>query len=134
MSTRANIKVIDGRDVLWFYKHEDGMPSGALPLLKKFMCKVANGEIRDNVSQAAGWLILFGRNEMLASIRRLRKKGFDVSGSEWKIGYIQPTVEQHGDIEFLYTLHLSNKTISVYKVDRSKTDLVETLEVKPSKK
>ena len=139
MGTRANIKVIDTRceDVLWFYKHEDGDPNSMLPLLKKFMLKIVNGKLRDNVCQAAGWLVLFGRNEMLASIRRLRKKGFDVSGSEWKIGYIQPTTDQHSDIEFLYTLDLNNKTISVCKLengyvrsmifDGSKTRLVKSI-------
>ena len=41
MSTRANIKVKDSYDTLWFYRHSDGYPEGAIPTIDKFMQLVA---------------------------------------------------------------------------------------------
>lgn len=63
MSTRANIIITDGQDKLFFYRHSDGYPSGTLPTLNLFLEWVKVGKIRDNVQQAAGWLILIGANE-----------------------------------------------------------------------
>jgi len=64
MSTRAQIKITDsfGQE-LWFYRHSDGYPDGTLPTLQKFLDWVKAGKIRDNVEQAAGWLILIGAEE-----------------------------------------------------------------------
>jgi hypothetical protein len=63
MSTRANIVIKDKHSQLIFYRHSDGYPEGTLPSLKKFMSWVKAGTIRNNVSQAAGWLIMVGAQE-----------------------------------------------------------------------
>lgn len=63
MSTRANIVIKDRHDKLFFYRHSDGYPEGTLPTLNKFIDWVKSGKIRDNVSQAAGWLIILGALE-----------------------------------------------------------------------
>ena len=106
MSTRANIIIKDSRITLYFYRHSDGYPEGTMPQLEKFMSWVKEGKIRDNVCQAAGWLILLGNVEY--------KSGFEPSSegySGWKVGAFEPTDDIHGDIEFLYILDLEKKTI-----------------------
>lgn len=136
MATRANIVIKNGQDELWFYRHWDGDPDGALPTLSKFMQWVAEGKIRDNVGQSAGWLILIGNREQYNQGRRLRRRapkqgtGLNVGSSHiysppdstpnakggadaWKVGSYQPTMEMHGDIAFLYILDLCSKTITV---------------------
>ena len=62
MSTRANIVIKDEYSELWFYRHSDGYPEGTLPTLTEFLDAVKAGLIRNNVSQAAGWLIIIGHN------------------------------------------------------------------------
>lgn len=64
MSTRAGIVLIDeSGDTLHFYRHSDGYPKGTMPTLRKFLNLVKKGQIRDNVSQAGGWLVLIGAME-----------------------------------------------------------------------
>ena len=60
VSTRANIILTDGTDELIFYRHFDDYPEGTLPTLTQFLDLVDHGTIRDNVGQAADWLILIG--------------------------------------------------------------------------
>lgn len=106
MSTRANIIVKDGSDELIFYRHSDGYPEGAMPTLEKFLDMIKSGQLRDNVGQAAGWLIILGREEYGEA--RLT----DSLGYSWKVGAIEPTTGIHGDIEFLYVIDLTKKTIT----------------------
>ena len=116
MSTRANIKLIDDSDdVLWFYRHSDGYPEGALPTLTKLMNFVKEGKIRADVGQAGGWLIMFGAKEYEkdfdGTIHDISIPGDDkISG--WKVGSIEPTIAQHGDIDYLYVVDLHNKTVT----------------------
>jgi hypothetical protein len=106
MSTRAQIKVTDGRDSLLFYRHSDGYPEGALPTLQAFMERVKNGTIRDNVGQASGWLIMLGSQE----------DGYSQPlGYNWKVGAIEPATCVHGDIEYFYICDLKACTIKVYE-------------------
>lgn len=106
MSTRANVLIKDEHDELWFYRHSDGYPEGTLPTLESFLKMLKDGEIRDNVGQAAGWLIVIGH----AEYEQYRD---GASGSDWKVGAYEPTTGQHGDIEYLYTIDLNAKTITV---------------------
>lgn len=105
MSTRANIIIKDEYSKLWFYRHSDGYPEGTLPSLNKFLDLVKEGKIRDSLSQAAGWLIVIGREEYAES-RSINPRSMD-----WKVGAYEPTVGKHGDIEYLYTIDLVKKTI-----------------------
>ena len=111
MSTRANIKLTDEfGDTLWFYRHSDGYPEGAMPTLNKFLDYVKDGKIRDNVGQAAGWLILLGHQEYQAEgYATPEPRG---GGYGWKVGAIEPTTGEHGDIEWLYTINLKTKKIT----------------------
>lgn len=129
MSTRCNILIKDENDQLWFYRHSDGYPSVTLPQLKKFMRWVKSKRIRDNVSQAAGWLIVLGNEEYRGPAAAARAKevwgkkatsyGYGPtfepsrvpdSMSGWKVGAFEPTTGRHGDIEYLYTLDLTTPT------------------------
>jgi hypothetical protein len=110
MSTRANIIICDEHDKMWFYRQSDGYPDGALPTLKEFMRRVASGEISDNAGQAAGWLIVIGHEEYKIGHEEYKKYN-----QGWKVGAYEPTTGRHGDIEFLYILNLSAKTIEVYE-------------------
>lgn len=114
MSTRANIKLVDGEDVLWFYRHSDGYPEGAMPTLEAFLNYIKRGVIRDNLSQSAGWLIYLG---MVEYGIHTPEEGSEMTS--WKIGAIEPTTEQHGDIEYLYTIDLVAKTITTVYLPRS---------------
>lgn len=110
MSTRANIIVTDGTDSLIFYRHSDGYPKGVMPMLERFLELIVTGKIRDNTSQAAGWLILMGAEEYGVNIKdAFMRKGYD----SWKVGAIEPTTMIHGDIDHLYVVDLAKKKIFV---------------------
>ena len=114
MSTRANIVVTnDSNEELWFYRHSDGYPEGTMPLLEKFLGYIKKGKIRDNIEQASGWLIALGHKEYNVSIESLNEED---SFRNWKVGSIEPSVGQHEDIEYLYTIDLSKKTIEVKSI------------------
>jgi hypothetical protein len=134
MSTRAGIIIKDeGGTEIHFYRHSDGYPRGTMPTLRKFLNLVKKGKIRDNASQAAGWLILIGAKEYNYSynvktgkqINRPAETMFSPSlkekkrtGMGWKVGAYEPTtnVENHGDLEYIYTIDLKEKEITVRKV------------------
>lgn len=114
MSTRANIVVKSGREKLIFYRHSDGYPEGTMPLLNDFLEKVKSGKIRDNVGQAAGWLILLGHKEMSLQAENFKKEFPNFKTNyDWKVGSIEPTTCIHDDIEYLYTIDLDKKKITV---------------------
>ena len=113
MSTRANIIIKDDCDKLFFYRHSDGYPEGALPVLEKFLGFVKSGSIRNNVGQAAGWLILLGAQEYEKSFEPNPKDEF----MGWKSGSIEPTTGIHGDVEYIYTIDLVKKEISIEEVE-----------------
>ena len=110
MSTRANIIIQDSQSKLWFYRHSDGYPDGAMPTLRKFMERIAGGQYRNNVSQSAGNLVLIGAEEY--GNLNLGETYSSMMG--WKCGSYEPTSGRHGDIEFLYVLDLDEKTIKCY--------------------
>ena len=107
MSTRAQIVIKDAHDSLIFYRHSDGYPDGTMPTLERFLEHVKAGEIRDNVGQAAGWLILIGAEEYLDNT-------WPGSGMEWKAGAYEPATCLHSDIEYLYVIDLVSLTITVH--------------------
>jgi len=115
MSTRANIIIKDEYSKLYFYRHSDGYPKGAMPTLSKFLDLVKTGKIRDNVGQASGWLIILGHEEYLDGNKPLEPK--IGGGIRWKVGAIEPTGNIHGDIEFLYIIDLVKKEIQVIEHD-----------------
>lgn len=109
MSTRAQVRLTDGKgDELWFYRHCDGYPAGVMPTLTAFMDRVKAGTIRDNVEQAGGWLILLGAAEYNVT----------ATSTDWKCGAYEPCScgGLHGDVEYLYTVSLKDKTITVEEV------------------
>jgi len=127
MSTRANIVIKDKHDSLWFYRHSDGYPDGTMPTLEKFLEWVKSGKIRDNVSQAAGWLILIGAKEYNTNFDTELRKEIEIPAEKllepgengitgWKCGAYEPTTGQHGDIQFLYTVDLDKLEITVKEV------------------
>ena len=99
MSTTANIIIKDKYEKLYFYRHCDGCPKGIMPTLIQFLDKVKSGEIRDNVNQSAGWLIIIGYEE------------YKEYQPDWKVGAYEPTTDIYGDIEYLYVVDLEKKII-----------------------
>lgn len=110
MSTRANIIIKDDYDKLIFYRHSDGYPEGVAPTLNEFIQLVRDGKIRNNVSQAAGWLIALGQEEYETSLKNISSADSN-SLSNWKVGAYEPTTEIHGDIQYLYEIDLKHKTL-----------------------
>jgi len=139
MSTRANVIITETRtwggekhtESLVFYRHSDGYPDGTMPALELFLDWVKSGCIRDNVDQSAGWLIMIGAIEY-GTIPKyeieeggMREYG-DLStiampidnGSTWKAGAFEPATVLGGDIEYLYVVDLTKKTIKVYETQK----------------
>ena len=118
MSTRCNIIIKDGKQKLYFYRHSDGYPSGVSETLNKFLDGIKTGKIRDNLSQAAGWLIIIGRDE--ATVDGVNKW----TGYEWKVGSYEPTDGIHDDIEYLYEIDLEKKTLKGWNYNGKKAGRV----------
>lgn len=126
MSTRCNIiikdKDLDDDSFLIFYRHCDGYPEGVAETLGEFLELVKTNRLRDNVEQAAGWLIMLGNEEYaktgetLASIRA-NTKGTNL---KFKVGAYEPSTCIHGDIEYLYEIDLTAKTLRGWEHDGEK--------------
>ncbi len=114
MSTRANIIIKDEYGEVIFYRHSDGYPEGTLPTLREFLSLVKSGKIRNNVSQASGWLILIGAKEYGVLREDFTPEYKDMM--EWKVGAYEPTTQIHGDIEYLYTIDLTEESIEVKEI------------------
>jgi hypothetical protein len=111
MSTRCQVIVKDSfNDEIWFYRHSDGYPDGVKETLSTFLEWVKDGTIRDNAEQSSGWLIILGHQEYDGIEMPNIKDNF----SSWKVGAYEPSIpEEHGDIEYLYTIDLKEKKIYV---------------------
>jgi len=120
MSTRANIIIEDKYGArLYFYRHSDGYPEGTLPTLTKFLNLVKDGTIRNNTSQAAGWLIFIGAveyREYNPTIFDAKDPG-EINPKDWKVGSYEPTIGLHGDIDYLYIVDLATKEITTHHSD-----------------
>jgi hypothetical protein len=81
------------------------------------------GWIRNNPMQAGGWLVLLGVQEYAGenfditrpSAIRLCEYGPDGENryNGWKIGAYEPTDQLHADIEYLYTIDLAERTLTI---------------------
>jgi hypothetical protein len=129
MSTRANVVIKDNYDTLWFYRHSDGYPEGTMPTLKILLNWLKSGKIRNNAQQCAGWLIIIGAIEYgtIPKYEQEKERNFgrqygDIdtiqSPSDWEVGAYEPTTQEHGDIDYLYTIDLDKKCIEVSEVNR----------------
>jgi adenylate cyclase len=85
MGTRANVKIVDGNETVWIYRHYDGYPSAVIPDLNQLIEALKDDNV-NNASEAASYLEL--------------NKNYE------------STDQQHGDIEYLYTVDAKTKTIS----------------------
>jgi hypothetical protein len=113
MGTRCNIKITDDYGgELWFYRHSDGYPDCVMTTLEPLMDKLREGLLRDNVGQFAGWLIVIGNKEYNKTRGLPTKRGF----ATWKCGAYEPTTGQHGDIDYLYHIDLSRKSLMFRRV------------------
>lgn len=110
MSTRCQIILKEkGReDELRFYKHEDGYPEGVREDLNEFCDRVNKREIRNNIDQSSGWLVLIGARNKMKMDEELKREGLDKSfeGYGWKASEYEPCGCKylHGDIEYLYII------------------------------
>ncbi len=77
MSTRANIKLINGDSVIWVYRHSDGYPAET------------GHDLAEKLKKSC-----YDFNELTAGI--LKDDAYRI------------TTEQHGDIEYLYTIEFEN--------------------------
>ena len=134
MSTRCNIVLKDmfGHEMI-FYRHSDGYPEGVAPTLNKFMEWLREGRIRDNTSQAGGWLIILGAAEYnykcgdnfgeqipLHTPLSAYIPDSTQAGCGWKVGAYEPTTAIHGDIEYLYEINLQTGTLKGWEYRNKK--------------
>lgn len=131
MSTRANVILKEGESELFFYRHSDGYPKGTMPSLNLFTKWLKDGEIRKNLQQASGWLIVIGALEystipvhQMEEVERYGgRKAIEVNfesiqpPKDWKVGAYEPTDGLHYDIEYLYTIDIQAGEISVQTAD-----------------
>lgn len=110
MSTRCNILFKDGKEKLWFYRHSDGYPECAGKDLELFVKNYTDNVYRLNIGQSAGHLIVRGHNEYAKYTHNL-----------WKVGAYEPTTGQHGDIDYLYTIDLQKRVLSIKDIHTKKT-------------
>jgi len=130
MSTRAGIIIKDKYNSIHFYRHSDGYPEGTMPTLNIFLKWLKDGIIRDDAMQSAGWLVVIGAMEYSTIPKHVttetvskwnpakidRDTDIDTiePPTDWKVGSYEPTtnVNNHGDLEYIYTIDLNKKTIS----------------------
>ena len=112
MSTRSNILITDGQEKLLFYKHSDGYPTGQGVLLK-YMQGIKDKKLRDNVSQSAGWLIVYGYLENQED----RKDFPPCPAFDWKVGSYEPTDFYGSDIEYFYICDIKKMQIEVFSAN-----------------
>lgn len=121
MSPRANILIKDSDQTLLFYRHWDGYPSGVAKTLTHFLNLVKTGKIRNNVGQAAGWLIMIGAAEN-DRCHDIASDAYDLplhtpidqfvsNPADWKVGAYEPTTAIHSDISYLYEIDLTAQTL-----------------------
>jgi hypothetical protein len=105
MGIRANIIIKRDTRFLIFRRHSDGYPEGVAPSLNQFIDWLKSGKIRDNISQAAGWLVEVGRQEQMRDHTDITSSGY-----AWKIGHYEPDTHLSDDIEHAYLVDLEEKT------------------------
>lgn len=121
MSTRCQVIVKDEYSEVWFYRHCDGYRDGVAPTLDKFCMWINEKRIRNNAEQAAGWLVILGREEYKrwekrdhereASQRGPFEPGHDIGMSGWDVGAYEPCDQKlHGDIEHLWIVDVKAGT------------------------
>jgi len=98
MSTRCNIKIVEGNDTIWLYHHHDGYPRylGAF-LLTKFYERFKDKTQHLGINEIANELI------------------HDKVDDEF-----EPTTGMHGDIEFLYEINADTQEIKCFDVTYGK--------------
>lgn len=94
MSTRANIVLLELGNKIWLYHHCDGYPSYLGDLLGKYLNRVVKQTGRFATDIA---------NELIKCDSVL---GTDDDGFEL-------TNDRHGDIEYLYSINLETRTLTV---------------------
>jgi hypothetical protein len=87
MSTRCNVKITAGENVVWIYRHMDGYLSGA------------GYDVAVNLSHAKDW------KSFMDSLLAQRYEATEVRKSE---PIYELTTGQHGDIEFLYEIEFKS--------------------------
>lgn len=113
MSTRCNVIIKDLQSEFIFYRHCDGYPSGVRKSLNLFLQLVENGSIRNNASQAAGWLIILGYHDSrgIASFHR---------NMAWKCGHYEPATKISDEIDYLYEIDLEKLTLRGWEYNKCK--------------
>lgn len=119
MSTRAIIIIKDEHSQCMFYRHSDGYPEGTMPTLEKFLDLVKEGKIRDNTSQAAGWLVILGMQEYASGYYGRPNRNAPLKDAlptdgvgGWKVGVFEPISQDDVGEEFTYLIDLLAKTIT----------------------
>ncbi len=119
MSTRANVIIKDERSQLIFYRHSDGYPGGVAKTLGEFVYLVRTNRLRDNVSQASGWLIVLGAEEYSdcePSLDQIRSNT-NGTGLIFKVGAYEPCAYLSPLSEYLYEIDLAKKTLCGWEYD-----------------
>jgi len=103
MATRASVRISDGHTSLNFYVHENGEPESVMPILMWYIEQVKRGIYRDNTTQAAGWLLVYGHKHRNES-------------EPWKVGMFEPCEFISNNAEYHYFIGLASKTVLACKV------------------
>ena len=116
MSTRCAVALVDQYTTVLFYRHSDGYPDGVQASLDRFCDLIEKQRIRNNVSQAGGWLVIIGNQEYEVG----PEPGHDLNISGWKVGAYEPIDHFPWDLEWLHIVDVHNATwrsVEIYRGD-----------------
>lgn len=92
MSTRANIRIIDGDDQILIYHHCDGYPEGVGAELKTFLSRHKGGWDAEDIA-----------------------RGLVTMKDEWNSFPYEPAICLHGDEEYVYVIDCVKNTLTCYR-------------------
>lgn len=133
MSTRSNVKFIQGKKQFQLYVHWDGYPSSRLPDIGRFLKWNAsrNEDISYTTANYVLWTKLDTRNKGETIEDTFER--VDETDLHRGIGLVKPCTPaglKGSWIEYFYIVDLDKKNVKCYDIGESKTALIHTISFK----
>lgn len=102
MSTRSHLQIVDGDEIIQFYRHSDGYPTGVLPDIVPVLRKIReNGRLNDTEYCAARFIqaLCNEYDSWPKDLSGIGATGYGVCSHK----------DPHGDTEWLYRIYGDGK-------------------------